>query len=745
MTYKRKQQPLKEGWHKKRALVTIAAFVLIIAVTAICSYLNYVEIEKQMKQNLTDVAQQSASVLNAKVDAQYRFLSALSKDLKDVTEDTIQEKLDHFGKFIDDINVKRFAFCFPDGKTYSTDGSMTDLEYREFFKEGMQGNCYITEVLDDAIQEESSLVNVMTIPVYNGEEIVGVFGVAYDSENFNETFQIESFQGRGTSCVINGNGSIMAVIPGNRLQLGHDMIEDVLADTTKNKQAAESIRMQLSSGEDASGVLWLNEKSYYYSVPIHLMDDTVTWYVMSIVPSDVLGERVFVIQRNQLIAGFLICVLVLSGAMIMISVIREGHKKMIRAAYEDKLTHGANYIKFCEDIATWEQPGGWLVLVDILNFNNISVVAGEAAGNRMIVKTWDVICSHLKEKELACHMRDDIFLLYLYEEKEKELLYRLKEMSKKITGAAEGFHVYGIEGRYGIYWKPHAESMETAYSKVKIACEYAAEARDVHYAFYDEENREKMQHEKHLETRFPSALEKEEFEVWYQPKYGALDCCMVGSEALVRWRTEEGAMVSPGEFIPLFEKNGMIVKLDEYMFRMVCRQQRKWMDEGIKVSPVSVNISRASLYRLGVEDRYAKIMLEYQINPELIQIEVTETVMEEKTDIGDILNKFRQMGVKILMDDFGTGYSSFATLSSQCFDTLKIDKTLVDHIGEKDGETMLFHLIRMGQQMGLHITAEGVEEKSQLEFLQGMKCDDIQGFYFSRPVCTEEFEKMISC
>lgn len=101
------------------------------------------------------------------------------------------------------------------------------------------------------------------------------------------------------------------------------------------------------------------------------------------------------------------------------------------------------------------------------------------------------------------------------------------------------------------------------------------------------------------------------------------------------------------------------------------------------------------------------------------------------------------MGIKILMDDFGTGYSSLATLSTQCFDTLKLDKSLIDNIGNRDGETLLYHIIRMGQQMGLHITAEGVERQTQLKFLQEMKCDDIQGFYFSKPVSKEEYEQMV--
>lgn len=249
--------------------------------------------------------------------------------------------------------------------------------------------------------------------------------------------------------------------------------------------------------------------------------------------------------------------------------------------------------------------------------------------------------------------------------------------------------------------------------------------------------------EKQLEEQFPDALEKKEFKVWYQPKYSVADGIIVGSEALVRWQKQNGETIPPGKFIPLFEHNGMIMKLDEYMFRQVCEQQRKWMEEGRKIYPVSINISRASLYRMDLEECYGQIMQETGISPEYVQLEVTETAIEQKKDICEILNKFRRMGIKILMDDFGTGYSSLATLSTQCFDVLKIDKSLIDQIGNKDGETLLYHVIRMGQQMGLHITAEGVEQESQVGFLRQLQCDDIQGYFFSKPLPKVEFEEKL--
>lgn len=255
---------------------------------------------------------------------------------------------------------------------------------------------------------------------------------------------------------------------------------------------------------------------------------------------------------------------------------------------------------------------------------------------------------------------------------------------------------------------------------------------------------EKLQQNQQLEERFDEALAAGDFEVWYQPKYSVASGEIVGSEALVRWRDKDGSLISPGRFIPLFEQNGMIARLDEYMFRAVCKQQAQWLAQGRRIYPVSINLSRASLYYADVVDKYQAIIQDSGISPAYIQLEITESAIEGRTSIRELLEKFRSMGIRILMDDFGTGYSSLATLNMRCFDTLKLDKSLIDHIGDQNGETLLCYVISMGQHLGLHITAEGVENNMQLEFLKENHCDDIQGFLFAKPMPVEEFEQRLN-
>ena len=440
---------------------------------------------------------------------------------------------------------------------------------------------------------------------------------------------------------------------------------------------------------------------------------------------------------------FVVVVFLLIGAVLVVMLSRERKNMVLRHAYEDPLTGGANYARFSMDMGNKRGRQGYMIAMDIANFNNINIAAGKAAGDAMIRNVWEILSQELHSDEIAGHVQEDLFIIFLNSEEKEVLVERLGRISTRINRLAKELQVKGIHSRYGIYSMQGNESLEDAYSKAQIAREQSRAQRDQYYTLYNEMDHEKLQQDQQLEERFEESLAEGDFEVWYQPKYSVLSGNVVGSEALVRWRDKDGSLISPGRFIPLLEENGMISKLDEYVFRAVCRQQVKWLDEGLKIYPVSINLSRASLYFADIVEKYMAILQECGVDPSFIQLEVTESAMEGKADISGLLGRFRNMGIQILMDDFGTGYSSLATLSMKCFDTLKLDKSLIDHIGEPNGETLLYYVINMGQKLGLHITAEGVEKISQLDFLKENHCDDIQGFLFARPMPSSQFEQML--
>ena len=728
----------------KKLLIMVAALLVIVITVLSSSYVIAGELTQQLQQNLEDVANQNALALYNKVHSNHLLLEGLSENLHHATPETIEKTLKSFSVFVDKYELKRFAFCLPDGTSYSTDGGMANLSYREFFQRGMEGKGTITNVLTDALDESHELVNVMTIPIFNESgKVESVFGLTYRSEIFNDALQIHSFDGQGYSCVVNEDGQILAALGNEELQLTQNLFSDVLAIEERNAETIEKLQEQMKQKTAGGGTLYLSEKNYYYCMPVELLDGDVVWYMLTLIPSKVLESRIEPVQRNLYLMSFFVVVLTLIGVFLLILLTREQYRTLLSFAYEDPLTKGANYAKFCVDMEKRRIRQGYLVAMDITNFNNINIAAGLAAGNNIIRDVWEILTGVIQSNESAGHVREDMFILFLQASDETGVLERIRQISEEINKRTRALQVQGIHTRYGIYYMNGTEALEDAYSKAQIAREYVKTQSEQRYAFYDEIDHERRREDEQLEERFEAALEGKEFEVWYQPKYSTVDGEIVGSEALVRWKNEDGSMISPGRFIPLFEQNGMIAKLDEYMFRAVCEQQARWLTEGRQIYPVSINLSRASLYYMDIVERYQAILEESHLDARYIQLEVTESAMEGKADIRALLERFRSLGIQILMDDFGTGYSSLATLNMRCFDTLKLDKSLIDHIGDKNGETLLYYVINMGQQLGLHITAEGVEKQMQLEYLQQVKCDDIQGFLFARPMPSMQFEEYL--
>lgn len=262
-------------------------------------------------------------------------------------------------------------------------------------------------------------------------------------------------------------------------------------------------------------------------------------------------------------------------------------------------------------------------------------------------------------------------------------------------------------------------------------------------AVYDEEVNSLRIAEQKLEREFNKALENEEFVVWFQPKYDCKTDKLVAAEALVRWRKADGTMVPPGAFIPLFEEDGLVAQLDEYVFRKVCAFQRKRLDEGKTAFPISVNLSRNSIYNLNMVGKCLNIIREYDIPIELIPVEITESAATGQNNVHKSCETLVESGFLLHMDDFGSGYSSLSNLSVVSFEVIKLDKSLIDEIGNRKGEIVVRHIIGIAKELGLKVVAEGVECDNQVTFLKENDCDQIQGFFYSKPVSQDIFEDML--
>ena len=236
------------------------------------------------------------------------------------------------------------------------------------------------------------------------------------------------------------------------------------------------------------------------------------------------------------------------------------------------------------------------------------------------------------------------------------------------------------------------------------------------------------------------ALEKEQFQVYYQPKHDCETEKVTGAEALIRWNHPKYGFMSPGQFIPLFERNGFITKIDSYVIKKVCGDMKEWIDKGITPVPVSINVSRRDFFEKGWIAEQLELINSKELNPELLHIEVTESLYVENADIIiEQVKKIQSFGHPIEMDDFGSGYSSLGMLADFPLDVVKLDISFVKRI--EINEIVIEAIISLAHKMGFKVVAEGVETEKQYKILKGLGCDYIQGFYFSKPLNKEDFEK----
>lgn len=265
------------------------------------------------------------------------------------------------------------------------------------------------------------------------------------------------------------------------------------------------------------------------------------------------------------------------------------------------------------------------------------------------------------------------------------------------------------------------------------------------YCEYDEKMRQQVLKEQKIINAMEMAIQNKEFTLYLQPKYDIEKGTIIGAEALVRWISLENGFISPGDFIPVFENNGFVYEVDKFIWEESCRYLRKWLDEGRKVHPISVNVSRIDLYDPKLVQHLVDLREKYQLPSQYLELEITESAYtEDPEQIITITRQLREAGFVILMDDFGTGYSSLNMLKDIQIDVLKLDMGFLKSSDySAKGGNILTAILKMAESLKMQTIAEGVETKEQVEFLKSIGCKYVQGFYYSKPLPVDEFEKLI--
>ena len=382
-----------------------------------------------------------------------------------------------------------------------------------------------------------------------------------------------------------------------------------------------------------------------------------------------------------------------------------------------------------------------VLISDIREFKLINSAYGEEGGNRVLKAIADQLRRDGQKYDcISGHYGADRFVIMV----EADIIPSEKILEEMLMEEKEIPPAEHIRMKLGIY-----ENVDPALS-IAVICDRAISALDTirnsydrNTANYDGPLAQKQRQNQQMEADFPRALEAGEFVPWFQPKADPSSDTIVGAEALVRWKKQDGSYTPPYLFIPLFEKDDLVAQLDECMFRQVCKLQSLWKSQGKRIVPISVNMSRTTLLRSGSVERYLKMAEEAGTPLDMVPVEITESSAFLSSQISERMNQLKEAGFTLHMDDFGSGYSSLTSLSVLPFDVIKLDKSLADHVETPKGGMIVRHMLQVVRELGMQSVVEGAETAEQVAVLRDLGCDAIQGYYYSRPVPREDFEEML--
>ena len=541
--------------------------------------------------------------------------------------------------------------------------------------------------------------------------------------------------------------------------------ENSVIDVDLHRGSDDTVRLGYRVGMEVKGFLF-NPRNMYRSMDIERLlkdrryiewanKDSVKLHAISVykteIPNITLCFRItyrlntFQINLISTVFIFLLVVFVFSGVYEISKVVNLVHerKRVNKLVTTDIVTGGYNKEYFTQkaqkEIAR-SKRNYVIVQLRLEKYRNYCTAYGIKQGENLLEELNFNLVQMLTKKEIVAHVEKSDFALLLNYQNPETLNIRVKNMMNILRERQGGQHLTFSAGVCPV--KNKSGDINFTLTCAGIAIPKQLKMQD-EIVWFDDSMKEEQVWERRIEDDMEKALENHEFQVYLQPKYSTKNEVLAAAEALVRWIHPVLGFISPGKFIPIFEKNGFILQLDDYMLSEVARLQAEWLEQGKKLVPISVNVSRAHFAEDNLAEHICSIVDKFSVPHEFIELELTESAFfDDKSVLLTTVRKLKDFGFKVSMDDFGAGYSSLNSLKELPLDIIKLDAEFfrsVDDISRSNlivGET-----ISLAKKLGMEIVAEGIETREQVDFLAKQNCDLIQGFYFSKPLPIVEFEQ----
>lgn len=552
---------------------------------------------------------------------------------------------------------------------------------------------------------------------------------------------------------------------GNKIWASGSKAPDIKQVVDAFETNNESIKVIIEEDEDkilsadASGKLFSKEdivefvKSGTYNNKI--ITQIKIWYV-----KEVDNLKVYVLKdinlysydcytmfTNIIFFAIMVVVFILYYMFSFVRVMINMHRTS-KVIYTDMVTGGNNWLYFVKKgnkLLKKNYNSNYAVIhFKMRKYRSFCTCFGVKEGEVLIEKLYNILKTQIMRKELMVYKENASFGLVLSYTDEQQLRERIEYLMGHLNIVLPNMKLYFVAGIYKVCQKEN--DIEQLYNNAVLACDMLGDEIENKIIFYDVEMNNRRLWERKVEDDMHAALARHEFQVYLQPKISTEKECLAGAEALVRWIHPQEGFIPPNKFIPIFERNGFILKLDDYMLEEIARQQAEWIKQGRKVVPISVNVSRAHFTKEDLAEHICGIVDKYQVPHDVIELELTESAFfDDKQVLLQTVKKLREAGFIVSMDDFGAGYSSLNSLKELQLDVLKLDADFFRGTeAEERGMLIVSEVIDLAKKLNMKIVAEGIESKEQVEFLTEQECDLIQGYFYAKPMPIAEFEQKYS-
>lgn len=719
-------------------LVLVLFILLIVIFYFYNKYLKALTYDNVYK-NISEIGRQNTTNLNITIDNQKKFVEQVVSTINTGTFESIEEIFSNFKNDLNAYHFTRFAILNKEGNGITSDNiKIKDYpNIEEFFN---SDSVYLSENRPSTVSDYQVNIYSKTFQ-FNNEELV--FFATINTEQYVSILSRYIFNGAGGTLLINQYGDVL-IDSTMLLNIGNTNLFDFLLNNyktlTKDELTQiEKMKNDILNKKSGNINIRFNNTRYFFSYEMLGINN---WYVITTVPSSVIAKEI----NLFLLISFglsILFIFVITSIFIYISITNEkSRQKLYNIAYIDKITDLGNELYFKEEGTkllknTLEKK--YIIALDVNKFKALNNIYGYEFCNKILKLIGEKLKAILPNESIVCRVSNDKFVGIFYYKKNIEKL--LNKIFNDISNIDINNNIIKVNLSIGVYKisvedNDINEIMDKAYmAHAKIKGIY-----DKNYYIFDEELENKLLEEQQIESSMEEALKNDEFKVFYQPKIYTSTEKIYGAEALVRW-DKDSKMIPPGKFIPLFEKNKFITKLDIYMFKKVCKDMASWREKYNYVPTISINVSKEHFAYENFIDEYVKIADKYNIDKGKIDIEVTESAtIDEKIDTLKVMNNIKSKGFIVSIDDFGTGYSSLSMLQNMPIDIIKIDKIFVDKANLNTNNNIINYIVSIAKHLKIKTIVEGIETKEQVEFMKKINADIIQGYYYSKPISKEEFE-----